>query len=354
MTGQATNNATVPRKMIYPEGKKIPYTRFATLLATGAALPEKKVTNQDIIDRFNIISTDRAVQFAIGIHERRQADPAVSVTQYLAQAARDCLDRAGVCPEQLSRIVYARLMGERFIPSNASQVVKLLGIQKGIPVMDISAACSGFLHALDIGLTFIDGGDDYVLVLGGDRAGVSPIAKNVDTRTVFLNGDGFAAALLGVSSKRKFLAHYFYTDSSISYFASVPFGTALLDEKGTISSESFSLTMPDGPKIYASVLESCSIIAGHLLAQSGLTISDIDFFITSDQTAVVWRDQLKKLGIPESKSVSCFHKYGNTVAAMAPLNLHEALVAGKIQRGMKVMLMAHGAGASGGGTIFEY
>ncbi len=83
-------------------------------------------------------------------------------------------------------------------------------------------------------------------------------------------------------------------------------------------------------------------------------MSDIDFFITSDQTQLVWEDQVKSLGLSESQSVSCFHKYGNTIAAMVPLNLHEAIETGKLQRGMTVLLMGHGAGASGGESIFTY
>ncbi len=115
-----------------------------------------------------------------------------------------------------------------------------------------------------------------------------------------------------------------------------------------------ALTMPDGRRIHQSVIDSCRIISERLLALAGLSIEQIDFFITSDQTHHVWKDQLKLLGLPESKSVSCFPQYGNTVAAMTPLNLNQAIVTGALRRGMTVMMMGHGAGASGGGFIFTY
>jgi 3-oxoacyl-[acyl-carrier-protein] synthase III len=116
----------------------------------------------------------------------------------------------------------------------------------------------------------------------------------------------------------------------------------------------FNLAMPDGQKIHKSVLDSCKIISSRLFELSGLTINDIDFVITSDQTHLVWKEQIKMLGLSEEKSVSCFHKYGNTVAAMTPLNLNEAIETGKLKRGMTVLMMAHGAGASGGGFILTY
>ncbi|MDC7221810.1 MAG: 3-oxoacyl-[acyl-carrier-protein] synthase III C-terminal domain-containing protein [Spirochaetales bacterium] len=339
----------------YPKGRPIPFTQYGELIATGCCLPEKRVSNQDIIDKFNLIASDRAVQFSLGITERREIDEDILISEYLYRAAKDCLGRANIPAEKISRIIYARLKGERSIPSNASLVLRRLAIPQGIPTMDISAACSGFIHALEAGLSFIQGGDEYVLILTGDQAGMNAANfQNVDTRTVFLNGDGFSAALLGRCDQQKFLAHYLYTDSSIQHFASLPIGSKTLDTKHQITEKNFLLTMPDGPKIQESILFSCELITQQLLEQTGLTLNDIDFFITSDQTSLVWKEQLKLLGIPEEKSTSCFHKYGNTVAAMACLNLHEAIITGKLHRGMTVLLMAHGAGASGGGFIFTY
>ncbi len=351
------NNSTPQEMQVmdYPESAPINFKRQACLLATGACLPKDVVTNQQIIDRHKLIVSDRAVQFSIGISERRQVDDEVATSQYLYEAALDCLSNAGIAPSKLSRIIFAKLMGDQYIPSNSSKVLEKLNIGFGIPVMDISAACSGFAHALEMALSFINGGEDYILILTGEKAGASSnTIATPDTRTIFLNGDGFAAALIGPSDKKKFLAHYFYTDSSIRDFAYIPFGTTLLDHNQKIVPESFLLTMPNGPKIHQSVLDSCRTISGHLLKQSGLSLENIDFFITSDQTTLVWKAQLELLGIPEEKSLSCFHKYGNTVAAMVNLNLHEAIQAGKLKKGMTVMMMAHGAGASGGGFIFEY
>ncbi|MCP4295835.1 MAG: ketoacyl-ACP synthase III, partial [Proteobacteria bacterium] len=175
-----------------------------------------------------------------------------------------------------------------------------------------------------------------------------------DTRTIFLNGDGFASVLLGHSEEDNFKCSYFYTDSDLKDRASIPFGTEMLCKTKKIDAEAFNLAMPDGQKIHQTCIDSCSIISDRLLDEAGLTIEDIDFFITSDQTTLVWKDQMKLLGLSEDQSVSCFHKYGNTVAGMVPINLNEAVESGKLKRGMTVLLMAHGAGASGGGFIFTY
>jgi len=339
----------------YPPGKPLLLRRNAEIVSTGAGLPDEIVTNQDLIDELGLIATARAVEFSIGIRERRRAEYSVAPSFYLEKAARECIQRANVAPEQIDRIIYARLFGDHFIPATALRVLERLGIRRGIPVMDISAACSGVMHAVEIALGFINAGDRYVLVLGGDRTAMGKeIAVKKDTRTVFLNGDGFAGILLGYSSTPKFLARYFYTDSDLSDFAYIPFGTELLNKTHAFGPAMLALTMPDGKSIHQSVLDSCRLITARLLQLAQLQIEDIDFVITSDQTYLVWQEQLRILGVPQEKSISCFPRYGNTVAAMVPLNLNEAIVTGALKRGMKVLMMGHGAGASGGGFIFTY
>lgn len=341
--------------MSYPAGRELRVSRHAQLLATGVGIPEVVVTNQDLIDQFDLIASDRAVQFSIGIKERRHVRSGHSPSRYLSDAAAMCLANAGIDPERIDRIVYARLVGDHAVPSTAMRVLERLGLRRGIPVMDVSVACSGFLHATELALACVEAGDEYVLVLAGDQVGIDRDAKVLkDTRTIFLNGDGFAAALYGRSETPKFLCSYFYTDSSIGDFAYIPFGTAAMAEGATSDPGLFNLTMPNGPNIHQSIVDSCRIVAGRLLERAGMTVSDIDFFVSSDQTTLSWKAQLDLLGIPAEKSCSCFHKYGNTVAAMVPLNLHEAIATGKLRRGMTVLLMGHGAGASGGGFVFTY
>jgi 3-oxoacyl-[acyl-carrier-protein] synthase III len=339
----------------YPPGRPLLLARNARVAGTGACLPDEVVRNQDLIDELGLTATDRAVEYSLGIRERRRGRLDIPCADYLVRAGRECLDRAGVDPSAVDRVIYARLFGDHAIPSTASVVCRKLGLRQGVPAMDISAACSGFLHAMGLALGFINAGDERVLVLGGDRSALAkhmPVTK--DTRTIFLNGDGFAAALLERSDQPNFKSSYFYTDSDLADFATVPFGTELLNGSQDFGPGMLALAMPDGRKIHQSVLDSCRIISERLLALAGLGLNDIDFFITSDQTHLVWKDQLKQLGVPESKSVSCFPKYGNTVAAMSPLNLNEAIVSGVLRRGMTVMMMGHGAGASGGGFIFTH
>lgn len=341
--------------MQYRECVPLQIERYARVLSTSVVVPERVVTNDDIIKRYDLIATDRAVQYSLGIAERRYADEGTLVSDLLHRAAAECLERAHVRPEQLDRVLYTKLMGDQMVPATALRVVQKLGIRRGIPAFDILAACSGFVHLMDMAIRYIDSGDDYVLILGGDICSRLANAKNKkDTRTIFLQGDAVVGMLLGVADVRHFLASYLYTDNTYFEYSYIPFGTEVLNKSKAFDNQIFNMAMPDGMVVHESVIDSCELVSARLLAQAGITVNDVDAFITSDQTTFTWKAQLQKMNVPAEKSASLFHKYGNTVAALSPINLHEMIQTGRLRRGMTVLFMAHGAGGSGGGLVFRY
>ncbi len=342
-------------KLTYPDPAPLNIHRYARILSTSVHVPEQVVTNEDIIRRYDLIASDRAVQYSIGIKERRFAAENTLPSELLVEAARQCLEQAHLDPEQLDRVLYTKLLGDQILPATSLKVLQELGIRRGIPAFDILAACSGFVHLMDMAIRYIDSGDDYVLILGGDISSRQAGASNKkDTRTIFLQGDAVVGMLLGRSDTQHFLASYLYTDNTYFDYSYIPFGTELLNKTRQFNNEMFNMQMPDGMVVHQSVIDSCELVSSKLLKQAGLTLQDIDVVITSDQTTFTWKAQLEKLGVPEEKSTSSFYRYGNTVAALSPINLHEMIVTGRLQRGMLVLFMAHGAGASGGGLIFRY
>jgi 3-oxoacyl-[acyl-carrier-protein] synthase-3 len=342
-------------RLTYPASHPLAIDRYARILSTGVRVPDTVVTNKDIIERYDLIATDRAVQHAIGIRERRYADPDTLVSDLLYHVAQDCLATAGIAPERLDRVIYTKLLGDQITPATSIRVLEKLGIQRGIPAFDIAAACSGFIHLIDMAIRYIDSGDDYVLILGGDiSTRLANTKSKKDTRTIFLQGDAVVGMLLGVSEAQHFLSSYLYTDNTYFEYSYIPFGTEMLNKSQGFDNELFNMQMPDGRVVHNAVVDCSEIVAQKLLEQTDLTIKDIDVFVFSDQTTLTWEAQLRKLRVPKKKSTSRFASYGNTVAALSPINLHEMIITGRLQRGMTVMMMAHGAGASGGGLIFRY
>ncbi|MDQ2086121.1 ketoacyl-ACP synthase III [Herbivorax sp. ANBcel31] len=340
----------------FPDIKPLHINRYAKVMSIGVGIPKKVMTNQDIIDKYDYVATDRAVQFSIGIKERRWVSEDESLEGLMAQAIAQCLERANVDIESVDRIIYTRLLGAQNAPASAIAALKRLGVKKGIPGFDVTCACSGFMHVMDMALRYIASGDDYVLVIGGGITSKRiQQCKEPNSKTVFLFGDGIAAMLLGRSEVKHFLSSYLLTNHLLYDNALIPCGTTLLtkDYEDT-NYDILTMKINDGKIILDSAIEYTKIIVDKLLSESKMTLDEVDHFITSDQSTKIWEAQLKALGIPFEKSLSLFSKYGNTVAAMSPLILNELISSKRIQRGDVVMMLAHGAGASSGGMIFRF
>lgn len=340
----------------FPEIRPLNIDRYARIVSTGVGLPKDVVTNQDIIDEFNVIATDRAVQYSLGIKERRWSGFDEKVEDLMMAAVSQCLERANIGIDKVDRVMFTKLFGDYQVPANSIGMLKKLGAKKGIPAFDVCSACSGFMHVMDLALRYIATGDDYVLVLGGClMAKCSRLWRSLEAKTAFLFGDAIVAMLLSYSEIKHFLASYLITNHALYDNAKVTFGTDFLrNDMKDLDPSMFFMKIADGNVVFNSSAEYSEIIAQKLLNQTKLTMDDIDFFVTSDQSTKIWEAQLNRLGIPKEKSQSLFYKHGNTVSAMSPLNLDSLITSGRLKRGDTVMMQAHGAGASSGGMIFTY
>ncbi|TYQ16385.1 UNVERIFIED_CONTAM: 3-oxoacyl-[acyl-carrier-protein] synthase-3 [Acetivibrio alkalicellulosi] len=339
----------------FPDVKPLSIDRYAKIVSTGIGLPKRIVTNQDIIDQYNIIASDRAVKFSLGIEERRWISEDESLEGLMADAVTQCLKRAKIEIDKVDKIIYSKLIGTYNIPSTSIGLLKKLKVEKGIPAFDITCACSGSVQAIDMALKSIAAGDDYVIVIGG---GVTSDGiqrwKEPNPKTLFLFGDAITAVLLGYSNTKHFISSYMFTNHLLYENAFIPLGTTLLKEDRELDFDTFNMKVIDGNIVLESSVYNAKVIADKLLSESNLTLEDIDYFITSDQSTKIWEAQLDALNIPKEKSLSLFYKYGNTVASMSPLIFDELINTGKIKKGNRVMMMAHGAGATSGGLIFKY
>lgn len=161
------------------------------ILSTGSALPALSKTNDDLSTFLD--TSDEWISQRTGIRQRSLCSDE-TLTDLLTVAAKQALERAGVEPQQLDLILCATIRGEYITPSQACVIQQQLGA--GCPAMDISAACTGFVYALDVAAGYFARKKvKKVLVLAGDI--MSRLVDWNDRSTCVLFGDGAGAVLLG-------------------------------------------------------------------------------------------------------------------------------------------------------------
>src|SRR5918992_4383892 len=138
----------------------------AIIAGTGSALPERRLTNDDLSRMVD--TNDEWIVQRTGIRERRIAGEGETTASLGTAAARRAIEAAGVDPRDIDLIVCATITPEMVFPSTACFIGAALNIP-GVPAFDMSAACSGFIYSLVTGANFIRAGQyRTVLVVGAE------------------------------------------------------------------------------------------------------------------------------------------------------------------------------------------
>ena len=340
------------------------------LKKTGKALPALKVRN---IDMGRIVETDDDwIRSRTGIAERRIS--ASESALYLAcSAARQALE--GTDPAEVGLVIVATATPDMVVPSMSSLVKKEMGLSKAI-AFDVNAACSGFVYALwmarsltrDMDEAGFPGGAQKVLIIGVER--LSRILDWEDRSTCVLFGDGAGAGLFHVTGAEEELPAGVigavvrnYDDREEVLTCGMGYGLPpkeLLEWDNTpYSGHEFSEEKPrllhmQGKQVFKFAVKAMGEVMDQVLGKCGMEVSDIDFFVPHQANVRILEAAAKRYNIPMEKFQISLESTGNTSAASVPMALHDALEAGKIKKGHRVMLLAFGGGLSAGAAIIEF
>lgn len=312
------------------------------ILGTGAYLPEKIVTNNDIA---KIIETnDEWIISRTGIKERRICDEHTATSDLALEAAKRALEDAGVKAEDLDLIVLGTSTPDNMLfPATACLIQAKLGAHKAA-AFDLSIACSGFVYSLITASQFVaTGAYKRVLVIGADT-----LSKNLnweDRSTCILFGDGAGAVVLGpVEEGNGLLSFELGAQGDLDSKLIVPAGgsrTPLTAEN--ISNRKHFIEMA-GPEVYKFAVKIMGEAAARVIDKAGLSLEDIDYFVPHQANNRIIEAAAKRLKLSKEKVFKNVEKYGNTSAASVPVALDEAVKGGKIKKGDNIILVGFGAG----------
>src|SRR2546422_3130164 len=166
--------------------------RTVSIIGTGSYVPEKTLTNEDLSRMVD--TSDDWITTRTGIKERRIAAKDENTSDMAARAALKAIEQARISPKEIDLIMVATATPDMLFPATACFVQKKIGASNAA-CLDISAACAGFLFALEIAQQFITSHTyDTVLVIGAEK--LTSITNWTDRNTCVLFGDGAGAAIL--------------------------------------------------------------------------------------------------------------------------------------------------------------
>lgn len=278
-----------------------------------------------------------------GIKERRIAAKDESTASLGTAAARKALEAAGVDAKDLDLILCATITPEMQFPATACFVASALGLNN-TPAFDVSAACSGFIYALETASNYIKSGRyRNVLVIGAET--LSRITDYSDRASCILFGDGAGAVLLTKSTEpnRGVIYSSLHADGGGWEMLCCRPGSRHPLDVETIAMKQQYMQIK-GKEVYKFAVQRFEELIEDAMRKCELKPSDIKLIVPHQVNQRIIDSAMGRLEIPIEKAFVNINKYGNTSAASIPIALDEAWRAGRVQSGDIIIFVAFGAG----------
>ena len=324
----------------------------AKISSVGAYVPPRLLTNADLEKM--VATNDQWIVERTGIRERHLVDKGVATSDLAVEAAKCCLKKRGVAASEIEVIVVATVTPDMMFPATACLVQDKLGA-KGAWGFDLSAACSGFPYALQVGAKLIESGmHKKVLVIGADV--MSSIIDYTDRATCVIFGDGAGAVLLEPCDEGEIgLIDYWHeVDGSGAVALNMPAGGSLHPTTAETVAAKQHFVHQDGQAVYKFAVRKMAEAAETVLARNGVEGKDLSCFIPHQANKRIILSTAERLGMPEDRVVINIDRYGNTTAATIPLAMQTALDDKRLKKGDLVLLASVGAGFTVGATLLRW
>jgi 3-oxoacyl-[acyl-carrier-protein] synthase-3 len=324
----------------------------AKISSVGAYVPPRLLTNADLEKM--VATNDQWIVERTGIRERHLVDKGVATSDLAVEAAKCCLKKRGVAASEIEVIIVATVTPDMMFPATACLVQDKLGA-KGAWGFDLSAACSGFPYALQVGAKLVESGmHKKVLVIGADV--MSSIIDYTDRATCVIFGDGAGAVLLEPCEEGEIgmIDYWHEVDGSGAVALNMPAGGSLHPTTAETVAAKQHFVHQDGQAVYKFAVRKMAEAAETVLARNGVEGKDLSCFIPHQANKRIILSTAERLGMPEDRVVINIDRYGNTTAATIPIAMQTALDDKRLKKGDLVLLASVGAGFTVGATLLRW
>jgi 3-oxoacyl-[acyl-carrier-protein] synthase III len=326
--------------------------RRAKISSLGTYVPPRVLTNADLEKM--VETTDQWIMERTGIRERHLVDKGIATSDLGAEAARRCLEKRGIPATEVEVIIVATVTPDMMFPSTACLVQNKIGAT-GAWGFDLSAACSGFVYAVQVGAKLVESGaHDKVLVIGGDV--MSSILDYTDRSTCILFGDGAGAVLIEPAADGEvgFIDFVHEIDGSGGASLYMPGGGSLNPPSHETVDKKMHFVHQDGQAVYKYAVRKMAEASERVLDRNGYKGSDLKLLIPHQANRRIIQSTADRLGLPDDRVVINIDRYGNTTAGTIPLAMETAVETSRMTKGDLILLASVGAGFTVGACLMRW
>ena len=323
----------------------------AKISALGTYVPPRLLTNADLekmVDTNNDWIMDRT-----GIKQRHIVDKGMATSHLATEASNKALAERGIPGSEIEAIFLGTVTPDMSFPATACLVQHNIGA-KDAWGYDISAACSGFVYALQTGVKFIESGaHKRVLVIGADT--MSSIIDYTDRTTCVIFGDGAGAVIVEPATDDNYCIDFTHeVDGSGGCYLNMPGGGSLHPATHETVDKKMHFVHQDGAQVFKYAVRKMAEASDRLLKRNGFTGDDVKLFVPHQANRRIIMSAAERLGLKEDRIIINIGEFGNTTAGTIPLALESARQEGRLKKGDLILIASVGAGFTVGATLLRW
>lgn len=329
---------------------------MAYIKALSYYLPEKVVTNEELVKKFPEWSVDKVAQ-KVGVDSRHLAAEDETAGDMAEKAAKKLFKEYAIDPQIIDFLLFCTQSSDYFLPSTACLLQDKLGIPTSAGAFDYNLGCSGCIYGMAVASGLIAAGiAKNVLLLTSETYNkyLHPLDKS--NRSIF--GDGAAACIISTDGFAKIGEFSLGTDGSGANNLILKTGAArqkeatgkfVEDDEGHIWYDDY-LYM-NGGGIFNFTLDAVPAMIKEVLVKNQQEKEDVDYYVFHQANKYMLNTIRKVCVLPKDKFYINLSTTGNTVSSTVLISLKDCFENHIIKSGDKVMISGFGVGLSWGGTI---
>jgi 3-oxoacyl-[acyl-carrier-protein] synthase-3 len=316
---------------------------YARIIAAASAVPDRIVTNDDLAGLME--TSDEWISTRTGI-KRRHISTGETTSFLASQVAGKLLDQTQISPEDIELIIVATMSPDAYTPSVAARVQASIGARNAA-CFDLSAACSGFVYALEAGEKLLTRDGACALVIGAEV--LSKLLDWSERSTAVLFGDGAGGVLIKRDApERRFLASSLKTYGEMADSIKAGETQAGCFPKTCLTYRPFQM---DGRAVYKFATHEVPETIQAVCQKAGVKLAQVDRFLLHQANYRIIKQVARRLELPLAKFPVNIADYGNTSAASEAILLSECWQKQEVQKGDLILLAGFGGGLTTAGML---
>lgn len=321
-------------------------------VVTGVAgyVPDYILTNDEIS---NMVDTnDEWIMTRIGVRQRHILNEEGLGTSYMARkAAKALLRKTNTNPDDVDLVIVATTTPDYKFPSTSSILCDKLELKNAF-AFDLSAACSGFLYAMEVAANFVRSGRyKKVIIVGADK--MSSMVDYTDRATCPIFGDGAAAFLIEPTTEEYgIIDSILRTDGKGLPFLHMKAGGSVCPPSYFTVDNRMHYIHQEGRTVFKYAVTNMSNTTAEIAERNSLSKDSINWIVPHQANMRIIEAVANRMEVPMDKVLINIEKYGNTSAGTLPLCIWD--FEKQLKKGDNIIFTAFGAGFTWGALYMKW